>query len=383
MARSEPTVLGQPVHTIGAVQLVVVDTTAFYPWEVQRPPALERLFLGGRRYELCLCVPEVVIRETTRHFSRKINPAYNSFKDEYRAAKAAGTLPPELDIDFKRPPKADVVSAYERSLRNDIGNADGRVLPVPGVDHEWVLSRIFGPLKPSKPDEDSYRDILIWKTVVALVSEDPTKDVIFITKNTTDFARKGSTELHPELRDDLLAQGLRPESVVIVRTPEDYVQANLAAGDELRAELERLTIESGGAHDELVATLVQGLDGLPLTNVRLQLPAEGGLDDIHVESVNAVENIALVDVYEVGDEELVATLKVRANVDVYYAVTAPTGHDLEYAPRWAVDGEEAGAPFLMNTEMRDLEFDVDIEWNADTKAWGEVSILSGRQPETS
>jgi hypothetical protein len=117
--------------------------------------------------------------------------------------------------------------------------------------------------------------------------------------------------------------------------------------------------------------------------VRLQLPAEGDLDDIHVESVNAVENIALVDVYEVGDEELVATLKVRANVDVYYAVTAPTGHDLEYAPRWAVDGEEAGAPFLMNTEMRDLELDVDVEWNADTKAWGEVSILSGRQPETS
>jgi hypothetical protein len=179
------------------VQPVVLDTTAFYPWEVQRPPALERLFLGGRRYELRLCVPEVVIRETTRHFSRRVNPAYNSFKDGYRAAKAAGTLPPELDIDFKRPPKADVVSAYERSLRNDIGDADGRVLPVPEVDHDWVLGRIFGPLKPSKPGDDSYRDILIWKTVVALVSEDPTKDVIFITKNTTDFARRDRQSFTP------------------------------------------------------------------------------------------------------------------------------------------------------------------------------------------
>lgn len=363
------------------MQTVVLDSTAFYPYTTQRTPQLERLFFAGQRGELRLCVPEVVVRETTRHFSRQINTAYRAFTDAYRAAKLAGTLPPELDLPFERPRKDEVVQAYDQSLRDDIRAAHGRILPVPEVEHEWVLSRIFGPLKPSKIDQDSYRDILIWKTVVALAAETPQSDVIFITKNTKDFAT-AEGNLHQDLIDDLVQQGLRPDSVQILPTPYDYVQSYLQPGDDLRAELHRLATQPGRVRDNLELMLAQGLEGNSLEEVDVRLPAEGYIADTHIESVTAIDDVTLVDLYEVGNDELICSFTVQAQVDVSYAVTAPTGHDLERAPRWAVDGEETGAPFLMNTETRDLELQVDVQWQPHEQEWGEVTLLSGHQLET-
>jgi len=362
------------------MRFVVLDTTAFYPYSATRPPALERLFVGGSRYELRLRVPEVVIREVTRHFSRGASPAYNRFKDGFMAARQAGMLPPELsDVELKRPNKAEVVAAFERNLREAIRRVHGKVLPLPEVDHEWVLRRIFGPLKPSKADEDSYRDILIWKSVVELAGAHQDEDVIFITNNTADFAEKGTTDLHEELKEDLRIQNIHPDSVIIMRTPDDYVQAHLAAGDELRNQLEKFATEDGPARDELKEVLRVGLEGAALDDVRMALPAEGEIDDRRVETVNDISDIAVSDIYDIGDDEYSMSLRVVADVDVYYTVTAPTGYDLEFAPRWDIDGVDAGAPFLMNTEPKDLALDIEITWQSNTREWGEVEVSSGHE----
>src|SRR3954454_1219162 len=104
---------------------VVVDSTAFHPFRVRRPAALESLFAASTRREHRLCVPEVVVLEVTRHFGRGVNPAYNQFKKGLRAARDAGTLPPEFEVAFSRPAKADLVAAFEQQLRADVRGARG------------------------------------------------------------------------------------------------------------------------------------------------------------------------------------------------------------------------------------------------------------------
>lgn len=349
---------------------VVVDSTTFHPFGARRPAALESLFAAGTRREHRLYVPEVVVLEVTRHFGRRVNPAYNQFKDGLRVARDAGTLPPELDVAFKRPVKAALVRAFEQQLLSDVRAARGEVLPVPDVDHAWVLSRIFGPLKPSKDEEDSYRDALIWKSVVALAKrvEQP---VVFITSNFTDFAAKGSSELHEHLKSDLIAEGLPEDAIVLFRGPADYHDEFLAAGEELRNLMQTLIDDEGGPRDSLRMLLANGLDGDRLGDVSISFDVEADIDELYVEAVNGIERIELDDVYDLGDDQYGLSLVVAVNLDVFYAVNHPTGRDVEMSPRWGIDGIEAGAPFLMNTEQKDLSLNVEVVWSAREEVWAE------------
>jgi hypothetical protein len=98
-----------------------------------------------------------------------------------------------------------------------------------------------------------------------------------------------------------------------------------------------------------------------------------------VEAVNDIGGIAVVDIYDIGDDEYAMSLQVMADIDVYYTVSAPTGYDLEFAPHWDVDGIEAGAPFLMNTERKDLALDIEVTWDTKTKEWRDVDVRSGHE----
>jgi hypothetical protein len=368
---------------VRAMRYVVVDSTAFHPYKPKRPAPLERLFVGSHEGELRLCVPEVVVREVTRHYSRAVGPVYRELRQAQHHARKVGVLPSDLTALASLPDKTDLITQYEQSLRHDIGRRKGEVLPLPQVEHQWVLDRIFGPLKPSKQDEDSYRDNLIWKSVVELAAnKKPADEIVFITNNSRDFG-DGSGGLHEHLRDDLVTSDLDPDAITLMGTPKEYVDLYFAQQDRLRAQLEERILQPGPVRDDLEETLADSLEGEPLPHMELQLPAEGDISDVRTESVNKIKEVEITDIYHLYDGEFVVGLTVKVDVDVSYTVAAPTGNDLEYAPRWGIDGIEADAPFLMNTEGRLLLLDFELAWDDSESSWRNVELLYGKRLEDS
>jgi len=103
------------------MRYVVVDSPAFYPYKAKRPAPLERLFAGSQQGDLRLCVPEVVVREVTRHYARAVGPVYRELRQAQHHAREVGVLPSDLNALASLPDKTDLISQYEQSLRHDIG----------------------------------------------------------------------------------------------------------------------------------------------------------------------------------------------------------------------------------------------------------------------
>ncbi len=115
---------------------------------------------------------------------------------------------------------------YEISIRA-IFEGDGcKVLPLPEVPHQQILDRCLRGARPyGAGAKDSYRDTLIWYSILEAVKSDPDDQVLFVTQNHTDFAesREKQAWLHPDLIVDLVDLGISPDSVSLAGSIDDIV----------------------------------------------------------------------------------------------------------------------------------------------------------------
>jgi hypothetical protein len=80
----------------------------------------------------------------------------------------------------------------------------------PLVSHKEVVERMYAEKRPFKGTEIGYKDYLIWRSVVELLSEPDvqgwrTVNIAFISANKSDFAAKDESplELHGDFLSDL------------------------------------------------------------------------------------------------------------------------------------------------------------------------------------
>jgi hypothetical protein len=176
---------------------VVVDTTGFHRDLTLSKSSWLQTRLWALKGQLQLWVPEVVIRETVRHYSTQLDQHLAKMADADDAlSKLSVGSHSHLGVDDHCSKVVALKAGYEQWLRERLGRVGATILPLPQMSHEEMLSRALREEKPfrikgdgAKKGPDGYRDMLIWASVAEYSAAHlGTSDtLILVTRNHTDF----------------------------------------------------------------------------------------------------------------------------------------------------------------------------------------------------
>jgi len=240
--------------------VVVVDTTGFRPDLTLSGSSWLQVRLWALKGQLQLWVPEVVIREASRHYSTQLNLHLGKLRD---ADDALGKLSfdsgAQPGIENHRDRAATLSAGYEQWLRDWLAQVGATILPLPKMHHDEMLSRALREEKPfrmkgdgAKKGPDGYRDMLIWASVAehSRAHLDAGDSLVLVTDNHTDFCDANDQgTVAAVLRADLgdaapavLRRGGLGDLVQLVPVqPQDAaeirMQRDLAAGGPARTYL--------------------------------------------------------------------------------------------------------------------------------------------------
>ncbi|WP_327421169.1 PIN domain-containing protein [Streptomyces sp. NBC_01230] len=192
---------------------VAVDTSAFFSDLAMRNEAWVNTLLRAKRGEIELWVPEVVIQESIRHFTRSLEVALKEMRDGLAKVRALrldeNLFPPRKDLEQSVRAKAD---GFEDSFRRRLLDSGSRILDLPSISHAELLRRAIAETKPfrhkaqdpGKKGPDGYRDALIWASITEAASHFTKDDtLIFVTDNHKDFCDKDGEGIAADLLTDL------------------------------------------------------------------------------------------------------------------------------------------------------------------------------------
>jgi predicted nucleic acid-binding protein len=149
-----------------------------------------RLCAAARAGRVSVGIPEIVVDELVAHRTNRHQPD---------VADAITALAAWRD------------GRAERLVDKLLGGGAGfELLPYPEVTHRAVAARALARRRPfDRLGHDGYRDTLVWETVLALARSRPGAHVVFVSRNSKDFAAEVSpgAPLHPQLRDDVATLG--------------------------------------------------------------------------------------------------------------------------------------------------------------------------------
>ncbi|MBB4038234.1 putative nucleic acid-binding protein [Dysgonomonas hofstadii] len=118
------------------------------------------------------------------------------------------------------------VEEYQKEFRKQIKKLGINIIPYPTIKHKELVKRDLARKKPFQESGKGYRDALIWENVKSLCEKSPElfdiPKIVFINKNYKDFCEKDFS-LHPDLKEDLVNNGLQEGSVRIVEEIDIFV----------------------------------------------------------------------------------------------------------------------------------------------------------------
>ncbi|MFG2849215.1 PIN domain-containing protein [Streptomyces mirabilis] len=310
--------------------IIVVDTSCFYPDLSLESEAWRNLLRQSSKQQITLWVPEIVVRETIRHYNRSLDESIRSMRTGLAPLRAL-----RLDVDLL-PKHKDLEKSvrensegYEDRLRTKLSTAKARILPVARVSHEELLTRALmerkpfrnKTLDPEKRGPDGYRDALIWMSVVEASKElNLDSRLIIVTNNYKDFCDRDDENLSSDLLSDLNTPHPVVKRVKNLQALQSLISDDLTntattllPGREALEGVRSVLIK---ACDELLGARVaspeyEWSDSLSFENV--ELPTT--LQSITIERVNPeIETIdlSLYDTYDSGSS--LALLTVNAHV---------------------------------------------------------------------
>lgn len=202
-----------------ATPVLAVDTNAFYSDLELQNQTWKSALLRGRRGQLRLWIPEVVVREVIRLHARKLEEAIRKMRTGLSDVRSLrldeGIIPDREKLEQVVRAKA---ADYETRLRSALATAKAEILPLPRVSHEVLLERAMSETRPFRlksrdPENkgpDGYRDALIWLSIAEVASKLADCNLmIFVTANHADFCEghKDDVSISPDLLADLPSPG--------------------------------------------------------------------------------------------------------------------------------------------------------------------------------
>lgn len=250
--------------------IVILDTNALHGRRpFTRSDAILLLELS-RRNEIRLVVPDVVLLELARQWSERLE---DSVTDLHAALKRVNDALADIEVSEEKL----LVASYDREFFYDYARkqllARGAEVPfVPTVSVNDLLIKDLDVRKPFDRDGKGFRDALIWETIRALCEAniDPGIPVLFVTNNSKDFCSTKTSDLHPDLRQDL-----KNTQLFEVVSSLHSLKEN-AAIKPLRAKLEVMQKAFTAERIvELVDDAIVGLHGAELEQVLGEYTGDG------------------------------------------------------------------------------------------------------------
>ena len=182
---------------------VVLDSTAIYQDFHLKQSATRRVLQAANKGWLRVHVPEVVIRETDRHYGDRSSELSDAARKLARSALVTSTRLP-FDVDEFSARVASAREDYARTLRTQLTGQGVSIIPVPEVPINALLDRDIRSRRPFDETGRGFRDALVWESVLVVLKEaHPEGRVAFVTANVRDFGGDGSYGLHPDLDSEL------------------------------------------------------------------------------------------------------------------------------------------------------------------------------------
>jgi hypothetical protein len=189
-------------------------------------------------------IPRIVIEETANHFREEIeNIRKEVHKCQLDFGKHCGSVSanvniaathlfPEIDVEF-------LMEQHEKVFNGRMEYLHLRTREYSEVDPATLVQRALSRRKPfDEKGKYGFRDAILWETILNKVKERHDK-VVFITRNKKDFGEHGT--LAPHLKDDLVAIGCPPDTVIVCegldRFVVEYVDPELEKLDSIAEKI--------------------------------------------------------------------------------------------------------------------------------------------------
>lgn len=288
--------------------IIIVDTTVTFVDVMMRTTNWVHLLTLCRHSQLRLVVPDVVLRETVRHWQGQAIEAVELANARLDGIPHNKVRLEGLGLDASQlPPPARVTTPpdhrmFESATRERLSLVGAVVLPVPSrVDIEAVLQRDIARKKPFDSKGRGFRDTLIWETIKDVAFESGDGDTIyFVTDNSGDFCGDDG-KLAPELLAEV------PDPAAAARLIQVKDLDTLIASAEVAPMVAGLTKSNDDVASLFTTFLARARAGRPSE------PNEQG-DDHEQQTVNEIVRAAVL----TAAEELVGE-------DVEAAYEAPYG----------------------------------------------------------
>jgi hypothetical protein len=321
---------------------VAVDTTATFVDVMMRKTPWMKLLTLCQAAEIDLVLPDVVLRETARHWEAEALKTIEQANGKLVGIAKSREKLTEFGIDASGLAESAPVTEtpnrakFTQLTRDKLESLGVIVRPVPDhVDIETVLERDLDRRKPFSSIGKGFRDTLIWETVKAVVlASKPGDTIFFITNNTGDYCGAAGT-FAPELLAEVEAAS---GELIQMASLEDLLQhpdlapkvATLTQSDEqLTAFLElALSANSTDAEPPSMDQIVKGavlraLERLANEEVETENVATSGLDFTDLDIPSELEGLT-IDVVEPDESSLTwqtyetyddSTLLIQAEVE--------------------------------------------------------------------
>ena len=287
--------------------IVIVDTTATFVDVMMKSTRWMQLLTLCHNSTLQVVLPDVVLRETARHWETEAAKAIDIANGKIGGINASRDRLTDLGIDASSLIESTPVTAtpergsFEERQREKLVSLGIQVKKVPDhVDVEMILQRDLARKKPFADSGKGFRDALVWETVVdVLANSDASDQVFFVTNNSNDYC-DSSGALLPQLLaevqhadgelirvadlDELLEHvQLAPQVASLARTDEQLATflATAAGEEESRALPVGEVVKNAVMHaledlaGEEVETSNDATSGLDFTALNIPSHLEG------------------------------------------------------------------------------------------------------------
>ena len=259
-------------------------------------------------------VPEIVVEEARNKFRQRLEAGIKTTKkSKSRVEKLvdAKIALQNLDVDHE-------CTKYAEYLDHRIEELGATRPAYAGIDHEWLVKKALGPLRPFRDGDRGYRDALVWHAVVKDVASTE-YDTYFVSANHKDFG-DDSGNLHPHLVNDLNDVGVAGQ-VTYLHDLQAFVDTvvkpvlekvpNPLTTDDFEGIFE--------AHVEsIVDQICRGIESQGLSTVPSELfESSPHIDWIWLLSAEPVDSYAL------GDASMYTEFSVRVEVSFDQTVYFP------------------------------------------------------------
>jgi hypothetical protein len=320
---------------------VIVDTTVTFVDVLMKSTRWMQLLTLCAKSQVRLVVPDVVMRETARHWEDQAAEAIQTARQRVERISKSIEVFDDLGLDASQlPDTIAVTTSADREQFHDamrqrlLGlRVDLRGIP----DHvriETILARDLDRKKPFDSTGKGFRDALIWETTKQVVLESADGDLIFfVTNNSKDYG-DSSGALAPELLeevheaagilvwvkdlDDLMSsEQMAPLETSLTRSDAELALFVAAASKPNEPDYAPPSIGQVvrdavlSAMDDLVSddveTANETTSGHDFTE--LMIPSE--LESLSISSIHADDSTLTWQTYETYDD---TTLLIRAEV---------------------------------------------------------------------